>query len=126
MKVVAGVFSRGATVLACRRRPGKTSAGRWEFPGGKLEPDEDEPTALRRELREEFGIEVEVDSLLDRTTSLVDGIAITLACYRVQTADPVPDHGVDHDVIAWFDRRGLPWLDWADPDRAVAWLIAHS
>ncbi len=61
VKVAAGViFSSEGKVLACRRGYGKNpdTDGRWEFPGGKLEPDETAREAIVRELREELDIEV--------------------------------------------------------------------
>ncbi len=45
-------------VLVAQRPPGKTLAGLWEFPGGKLDPGERPEPALIRELREEIGIDV--------------------------------------------------------------------
>ncbi|MCW8846626.1 MAG: 8-oxo-dGTP diphosphatase MutT [Gammaproteobacteria bacterium] len=57
--VVAGVLVRDdASVLIAKRLPGTHMAGRWEFPGGKLEPGEIPSAGLARELREELGIEV--------------------------------------------------------------------
>ena len=44
-------------VLLAQRPPGKSMAGLWEFPGGKVEPDESPETALIRELKEELGID---------------------------------------------------------------------
>jgi 8-oxo-dGTP diphosphatase len=60
VEVVAAVIERrnGAFLLA-QRPPGKVYSGYWEFPGGKVEPDEAPLAALTRELHEELGIDVE-------------------------------------------------------------------
>ncbi len=58
--VVAGVIVQGGRVLVSQRRPGGGQAGRWEFPGGKRERGESDQQALRRELIEELGVELEV------------------------------------------------------------------
>ena len=54
--VAAAVIDLGGRVLIAQRPPGKHLAGRWEFPGGKLEAGEDRRAGLARELREELGI----------------------------------------------------------------------
>ena len=59
--VVAAVIERGGRILICQRPPGVGHSGRWEFPGGKRERGEGDRSALRRELREELGIELTVD-----------------------------------------------------------------
>src|SRR6185436_1170091 len=56
--VAAALFDAHGRVLITERPPRKHLAGRWEFPGGKIEPGESEAQALARELREELGIEV--------------------------------------------------------------------
>lgn len=59
MRVVAAVLEDAeGRVLLAQRPPGKQHAGLWEFPGGKIEPGESAVDALRRELREELGVEV--------------------------------------------------------------------
>lgn len=57
--VVAGVLNRNNRILVCRRRADQPHALKWEFPGGKLEENETPAAALRRELREELGIEAQ-------------------------------------------------------------------
>ena len=61
-RVVAGVLAgpREGELLVFRRAPGRSHAGLWEFPGGKVEPGESEEVALTRELREELSITVSV------------------------------------------------------------------
>jgi 8-oxo-dGTP diphosphatase len=56
--VAAALYDAQGRVLIAERPPGKHMAGRWEFPGGKLEPGETERAALARELREELGVEI--------------------------------------------------------------------
>jgi 8-oxo-dGTP diphosphatase len=56
-QVAAGILERNGRVLICRRRDTQPHPGKWEFPGGKLEPGESPEAALVRELREELGIE---------------------------------------------------------------------
>jgi mutator protein MutT len=60
VEVAIGIVARGGRVLVCRRREDGADAfaGLWEFPGGKCEPEETPETCVRRELREELGIEV--------------------------------------------------------------------
>ncbi|MCB9729995.1 MAG: NUDIX domain-containing protein [Deltaproteobacteria bacterium] len=66
MHVVAGVLPGAdpGSVRAFRRATGRHHAGAWEFPGGKVEEGELPEAALRRELREELGLSVEVGPLL--------------------------------------------------------------
>ena len=56
--VAAALFDPDGRVLIAQRPPGKSSAGRWEFPGGKREPGESLLAALRRELLEELDIDI--------------------------------------------------------------------
>ncbi|TFZ01564.1 NUDIX domain-containing protein [Ramlibacter rhizophilus] len=59
VQVAVGVLIRpDGSFLLTSRPPGKVYAGYWEFPGGKLEPGETVEVALRRELREEIGVEI--------------------------------------------------------------------
>jgi len=115
IEVVAAVFYRDGEVLACRRAPGKSAAGRWEFPGGKIDDDETPGRALVREIREELGISISVGELVDRSVTPVGDLNIDLACYLVSSAE-VPTHSTDHDELRWLPVSELGSLDWAAPD----------
>lgn len=116
IEVVAAVFYRDGEVLACRRAPGKSAAGKWEFPGGKIDDDDETPElALVREIREELGISVSVGDLVDRSVTPVGDLDIDLACYLVSSAE-VPAHSTDHDELRWLPVSALASLDWAAPD----------
>lgn len=66
IEVAAGLVFHDRRLLLAQRRSGDHLGGLWEFPGGKREPGETFPECLRRELREELGIEVEVDECVER------------------------------------------------------------
>ncbi len=70
--------------LLTQRPPGKHLAGLWEFPGGKVEDDESESDALRRELREELGIEAEVMDLLAETEHAYPQFTVWLRLFEVR------------------------------------------
>lgn len=116
IRVVAGVFTSGDQLLACRRAPGKNAAGQWEFPGGKIEPGESPEEALVRELLEELNVAVIVGPLIDRSTTRVGALEIDLACYEVTALAEAPSTSSDHDELRWISVPELPELAWATPD----------
>src|SRR5258706_16398311 len=56
MNVVAAIIEKDGKVLICQRKAGQRFGGKWEFPGGKVEREEEWKAALARELREELAI----------------------------------------------------------------------
>jgi len=68
IEVAAGLVFRNGKLLITRRRANDPLGGLWEFPGGKRKPEETFQECLRRELREELGIEVDVGELLEAIT----------------------------------------------------------
>ncbi len=114
--VLCGViFDAEGHILAARRGPGRLLEGIWEFPGGKWEPGEDAADGLRRELREELGMEVEVGEPLTPVTHGYESLTIRLFPFRCQWLDGEPSP-TEHTEIRWLRPTDLPALDWAAAD----------
>lgn len=117
IEVVAGVLTQpDGRVLAGRRAPGRSAAGHWEFPGGKVEPGESAEEALRRELHEELGLDAVVGALIDRSVTRVGNVDVDLATYLVPWVGAVPTSSTDHDELRWLSPTDLGSLRWATPD----------
>ena len=82
--VTAAILWRDDRVLLTRRAAGEKLAGKWEFPGGKLESGETPEECLRRELREELGIETRIRGFLGESIYEYGHVAIRLIAYETE------------------------------------------
>lgn len=112
--VVGAAILRHGTVLATRRTAPPEAAGRWEFPGGKVEPGESPEAALAREIREELGCDVEVTGWLVGEVPIGGHHALRVATCAITSGDPDP---VEHDATRWLTSDQLDDVDWLVPDR---------
>jgi 8-oxo-dGTP diphosphatase len=112
--VVGAAVLRDGRVLAARRTTPAAAAGRWEFPGGKVEPGESSASALVREVREELGCEVEVTGWLTGVVPVGERHELTVAVVRLVAGEPAP---TEHDRIRWLGPDELDDVDWLEPDR---------
>ncbi|HET7824772.1 MAG TPA: (deoxy)nucleoside triphosphate pyrophosphohydrolase [Anaeromyxobacter sp.] len=119
LRVVAAVVRRGDAILITRRpdRPGRP--GQWEFPGGKVEPGESEPEALRRELREELGCDAAVGSLLLRHAHRYPDLEVDLAFYACALPPAPEPRPIGVAEIAWARLGTLAGYDFLEADLAV-------
>jgi 8-oxo-dGTP diphosphatase len=117
--VVAAIVRRGDAILVTRRldRPGRP--GQWEFPGGKVEPGESEPSALRRELREELGCDAQVGSLLLRHAHRYPDLEVELAFYACALEPGAEPSALGVAEMAWARVGTLYRYDFLEADRAV-------
>jgi len=116
VEVCAAVIRRGNRYLLATRPPGSRSAGKWEFPGGKLRPGENHEHCIRRELREELGLEV--GAITPIGTQLHPHLAVQLqflACTVADTEQPQPKEG---QRLAWVTLEQLETLELTPADRA--------
>ena len=112
--VVAAVIEDRHRFLVTRRQPGVHLAGMWEFPGGKIDPDESHDAALRRELREELGVEAEVGELVHETTHAYPDVTVALFFYRCALrGEPRPLLGQE---MRWVPRAELAALGFPPAD----------
>ena len=118
VKVVAGVIEKEGRVLIVRRGANDTLAGKWEFPGGKIEPGETAEEALRRELREELGIETEIGAFLCSSAYEYPHISIELLAYLVKHLSGEMTLHV-HDAAAWVLSDELDGYDFPEANRKV-------
>lgn len=120
--VVAAVIARDGRYLVTRRQQGVHLAGLWEFPGGKIDPDETHANALRREIREELDADVEVGTLILETTHSYDDRTITLFFYACELrGTPRPLLGQE---MRWVGRSELPTLGFPPADDELIRLLA--
>ena len=120
--VVAAAVERRGRLLAARRTRPEALAGRWELPGGKVEPGEDPAAALVRELREELAVDVEVvgrvPGPLDGDWPLDDTSVLRVLRARIERGDPDPV--LAHDEVRWLGPRETGDVAWLDADVAPA------
>ena len=116
VSVVAGaLFDADGRVLIAQRPAGKALAGRWEFPGGKLEPGEDPRAGLERELREELGVEVQDAHRLLRYRHDYPGRTVDLDFWNVTGWTGTP-HGREGQALKWVRPADLPHEDILEAD----------
>ncbi|MFD1136558.1 8-oxo-dGTP diphosphatase MutT [Paenibacillus urinalis] len=88
-------------ILIARRREGKSQAGLWEFPGGKIEAGESSENCLRRELQEEMKIEIEPYAFFAVNEHAYETVEIRLFAYRARLLKGTIEL-TDHDEYRWI------------------------
>ena len=127
VKVVAAIIENDQNEILCAlRSPSMAIPNMWEFPGGKVEKDEDLYSALEREIEEEMNCKIKAsdlfhDNIHEYETFIINLIAIKC---KIIEGEPVPH---EHSKLVWLKRENLSSLVWAPADiPAVEQLIAEK
>jgi 8-oxo-dGTP diphosphatase len=98
--VAAALYDEKGRVLIAERPPGRHLAGRWEFPGGKIDAGETEEQALSRELAEELGVALRRGRALLRLIHDYDDRRIDISMWVVEEFSGNPT-GLDGQLLKW-------------------------
>ncbi|MEU3278048.1 (deoxy)nucleoside triphosphate pyrophosphohydrolase [Streptomyces antibioticus] len=112
--VVGAALLDGGRLLAARRSAPPDLAGRWELPGGKVEPGERPEAALVRELREELGVDADPVERIPGEWPLRDPYVLHVWTARLRPGSAAPAPLEDHDELRWLapaEIWDVPWLD---------------
>lgn len=117
--MVAAVLRRDGRILVTRRHAHAERGGLWEFPGGKVEPEESEADALIREMHEELDCEVEVGGLVARTTHRYPDLEVELAFFACALRPGSEPRLVSAAAMEWAEPARLATFDFCEADRPV-------
>ncbi|HCC48927.1 MAG TPA: 8-oxo-dGTP diphosphatase MutT [Elusimicrobia bacterium] len=122
-QVTAAVIEKDGKILIAQRRRGDVLAGKWEFPGGKLEQGETPEACLRRELMEEFGVDTKIGAFVCSSRFEYKHLPIELLVYRAEHIAGEFKLN-DHDRIEWVAPGDLGKYDFSSADIPVVKLLA--
>ncbi len=118
--VAAGVIVREHKVLLSQRKADSHLAGAWEFPGGKVEADEDPRAALKRELEEELGVWAHVGDILEVTFHRYESKSVLLLFFEANLLPDSPEpRALDVAAVRWASRHELDELTFPPADVAI-------
>ncbi|MDD3013542.1 MAG: 8-oxo-dGTP diphosphatase MutT [Candidatus Gastranaerophilales bacterium] len=118
IKVLAGVIEKDSKILIARRKQNSHLAGKWEFPGGKLEANETQEECLFREIFEELGIKIKVCEFICSSKYSYEHISIELLAYMAQYISGEV-FLTDHDEVRWVSKTELNNYIFAEADVPV-------
>jgi 8-oxo-dGTP diphosphatase len=116
--VACAIIEKDSKVLATQRSASMSLPLKWEFPGGKLNEGESPEECLRRELREELGIETSVGQPRPSTTHQYPSFSVTLYPFICKIiSGEIILH--EHSAMVWLRPEELRTLDWTEADLPV-------
>lgn len=109
--VTAGVMLDQGKVLLAQRRLQDAEGGKWEFPGGKVEPGEDPRLGLKRELAEELGVTVRVGQIWEVVSKFKgDDLQLVLLYFQCELVHGTP-LAIECEQVGWFEPQAVDALE---------------
>ncbi len=118
LRVAVGILMEGGKVFITRRFLDSHQGGKWEFPGGKIEPGEDALTALKRELSEELGIDVQSAQPYLQIRHDYPERHVVLDVWRIMDYQGTP-HGREGQEAQWISSTALSCLEFPEADLPI-------
>lgn len=118
LHVTCAIIEHNNKILICQRSERMKLPLKWEFPGGKVETGESKEDCLKREIREELGLEIEVGSALTPVEHHYPEFSLCLypfACKWRGGSLAIAEHA----QAIWVDKSELQNYDWAEADVPV-------
>lgn len=119
IEVTVALIQEGGSFLIGKRPKGKAFAGRWEFPGGKVEHSETPDESLLREIHEELGVRITIHRpFYTWSFKYPEGEKFQFHSYLCTIPKGKP-HALWHDEIAWVRNNALSTVDLLEADREL-------
>jgi 8-oxo-dGTP diphosphatase len=127
IKVVGAVIENENNEILCAlRSPKMPLPNLWEFPGGKVEKDENFKEAIEREIKEELACTVEYSGVFNDNTHEYDTFIVNLITVKCKLVSGTPTAN-EHSKLIWLKRENLLSLKWAPADiPAVEQLVSEK
>ena len=115
---VAVIWNQSGQILIDRRKASGTMGGLWEFPGGKIEPDETVAECIVREIREELGIEIAVGEHLISIEHTYPTFQLTLIVHHCQHISGIPQP-IESEEVRWVNVGDLAHYQFPAANAAI-------
>ncbi len=114
IQVVAAIIKKDERIFATQRGTGEFQGG-WEFPGGKIEPEETPQRALIREIMEELDVKIKVNELFEIVEYDYPNFHLTMHCFwcEVISGDLILK---EHQDARWLTNKELDSVEWLPAD----------
>ena len=125
--VAAIIRNEKGEILVAKRDSNQPHPSKWEFPGGKLEPNELESDALKREIFEELKLDIEIISTCGEITHLYDEYFVKLKAINSKiSTNSSPIELMVHEEILWMPIEDLKSLDWLEANLKLVNIIQNQ